>query len=284
MNVKPKSLREPHYADTHERDNKQRSLIGRAVPGDCVGKYRVFLQYDLRDPSNFLLNRNDPNLVNHPWCNDLFMSEMTENEMQKLQSAGVFMPERHGGREFSVVADLKPTSDRFGVTDLKIDFGGPIRQSDYVCDGDTIHKQISEFLPAVKKYGSMAMEYTDQFKAERDAARPKRPVTKRTEVPLSGPERAMENLRKSLAPVMGHELPTFDEMPAGEDELSALPIEEQLPERLKRLREQVVNLVQQRYGDAPSYESASKFNKPRGLREIDELCQSFEDDDLEKDD
>lgn len=42
MNVKPKSLREPHYADTHERDNKQRSLIGRAVPGDCVGKYRVF--------------------------------------------------------------------------------------------------------------------------------------------------------------------------------------------------------------------------------------------------
>ena len=154
MNVKPKSLREPHYADTHERDNKQRSLIGRAVPGDCVGKYRVFLQYDLRDPSNFLLNRNDPNLVNHPWCNDLFMSEMTENEMQKLQSAGVFMPERHGGREFSVVADLKPTSDRFGVTDLKIDFGGPIRQSDYVCDGDTIHKQISEFLPAVKKYGN----------------------------------------------------------------------------------------------------------------------------------
>lgn len=259
-------------------------MIGRAVPGDCVGRYRVFLQYDLRDPANFLLNRDDPNLVNHPWGNDLFMSEMTEDEMQKLQSAGVFMPERHGGREFSVVADLKPTSDRFGVTDLKIDFGGPIRQSDYVCDGDTIHKQISEFLPAVKKYGSMAMEYTDQFKAERDAARPKRPVTKRTEVPLSGPERAMENLRKSLAPVMGHELPTFDEMPAGEDELSALPIEEQLPERLKRLREQVVNLVQQRYGDAPSYESASKFNKPRGLREIDELCQSFEDDDLEKDD
>lgn len=100
----------------------------------------------------------------------------------------------------------------------------------------------------------------------------------------------MENLRKSLAPVMGHELPTFDEMalmfdgtPPQKDELSALPIEEQLPERLKRLREQIVNLVQQRYGDSPSYESASKFNKPRGLREIDELCQSFEDD-PEKDD